>query len=464
VVDLFGDSSIRHFVGGRVVAAGDLKRLQQPETGQGYSVRFLRHGGIPSKDLPTDLALVDGPRGREVDLLARIAGLLGEEIRKGRAVVDFDYRLRYASVDDLAFRAGSAVREFVRGLNGSTPPSAPNDERAADLRVEQRRAVSNHSREHLGHRTPGYLSTADTTDHSLVPYGEAPLSTLGSEHLNLTRRTLHQQLKGHEVIGVVDSGLAPGALASRVVTSIDLSGGVPVAVAPGATNDVVGHGTRVARILDTILPQACDIRMAMLGRPENVTASAVAMAMTCCAEGMPNEQLAVPPSVVSMSLLPMLEGKAPSAHQSLLVPFMASRYPTVAFVMAAGNHGRSFTPPMDAANLYYGVALDERMRRAEYSGVPLSSDHSVCAFGGSEAAPFFEGSGACGTSWATPVAAATCLLVTQRVRQTVAQGTKRTAHLTTDDLGQAFSQTGLGYIPDWYIRDLDRAFWLRHLL
>lgn len=457
------EGSIRHIVAGRVVAAGDLRNLKQPETNEGYTVRFLRQNTIENHELPTDLAVIYGAHGQEVRLLQRVAGLLGEEVRAGRAVVDFDYRMSYASVEELAFRAGLAIREFARGLNGA--PSAAPTSTSSSARAAVGRATSSDRSAQTATEARTYATRGADPLEPTATYAEARFSHRAHEHLAVANAALAAGLEGRQAIGVVDSGLAPSTLTSRMVTAFDLSRGAPIAVQPGSTDDVVGHGTRVARILDAVLPQQCNVVMSMLGHPENVTASSVTLAMTCCAEGLPNQPLALRPSVVSMSLVPMLEGRAPSAHQSLLVPFMASRYPETAFLMAAGNDGGIVTPAMEVSNLFYGVALDERMQRAEYSAAPRSADSAVCAFGGSDAQPFFEGSGSCGTSWATPLVGAACLLVTQKIRTMVRQKSLPNANVSNQNLGTAFTRAGLGFVPDCFVRDYPRALWLlEHLL
>jgi hypothetical protein len=217
----------------------------------------------------------------------------------------------------------------------------------------------------------------------------------------------------HRVVGMIDSGVEEACLRTRGLDFFDCSGANnPLGHRLDVPEDPVGHGTRVATVLDAALAPETGLVVAGLGPDENVTASAVATAiLAVLAQKGPS------PTVLNLSLHPLMEGghRGASIHQVQLVHSVLKHYaPRVAAIMAAGNDGiPTEIPDWAAPNLIYVVALNSLGRVAKYSSLPQSPGRVVAAFGGDDPTeangiPFFaiDSEFEHGTSLAAPLVTA----------------------------------------------------------
>ena len=233
--------------------------------------------------------------------------------------------MTYGGLSDIAYQLGAAGRSLVEGFQrrphsdggthpGTGPPAAP-----------------------LG-RSSGISGSwyREPSKRSAVCFG-----TLVGKALRFLRsfRRSTRPAKTTRPIAIIDSGLdSTSAVQDELTRSLNCLQEC-LNCESDKSVDPVGHGTRVVRILDRVVSNPkTRFLLASLGAHENVTSSAVAMAMTCCIDGMPGARRpeAERPFVVTMSLWPSVEGFG-SLHQPLLVPFIATRYPAVTFVMAADD-------------------------------------------------------------------------------------------------------------------------------
>ncbi|MGC3969523.1 MAG: S8/S53 family peptidase [Pirellulales bacterium] len=434
------------FVPGRVVAGGDLRNLAEISQNEAFSVRFLRGPFEEHEGESRSIALIEGAEpGREIDLLARVASLLSTPIERGKAVVDLDYLMTYGGLSDFAYQLGLAGRSLVEGFQ-RRPYSGQSDSPDANLPATR---PSVHD---------GYQAAGTKNQYNPTQYASSPLSRYAHQFLLPCNRS-GRPAKPVRPIAIIDSGLAPSyCRAGRIDSIIDLSQGMPQMLTLGNSVDPVGHGTRVVRIVDRAAgnPRTKFI-IASLGAQENVTSSAVAMAMTCCVDGIPNMQRprSEMPLVVTMSLWPSVEGIG-SLHQPLLVPFIAARYPAVTFLMAAGNDGEYFEVDRGASNLLYGAALDNRGHVPKYCSIPNDPLRTLATFGGCESAAFFDGPHAFGTSWATPVLAAALDAALNETNVDFENPPLPYDEIRRHSLSHSFSMGNLGWEPDRHFNQFRR--------
>jgi hypothetical protein len=233
-------------------------------------------------------------------------------------------------------------------------------------------------------------------------------------------------------IALIDSGVNAAQLASgRWVRNYDYSAdGDGKQLAPSARCDTVGHGTRVAKIIDSILPSEVSLISGKLD-DDDVTVLSVSRAF---ADVVHRER----PAVVNLSLAPVDDSlpcprcgdSVPiSAFHSAILPFVLRLgAPSTFVVMAAGNAGQEVNyrhANTIVPNLLFAAALDSRFRRAGYSNCPDGSNAqgvTAYAFGG-DAKEVERGCGVIagdrgsyGTSFAAPFVSANlyaCMLAWQ---------------------------------------------------
>jgi hypothetical protein len=191
-------------------------------------------------------------------------------------------------------------------------------------------------------------------------------------------------------VALIDSGLNVTSLSSgRELRSFDYSnpGTSPTNAEPDC--DVLGHGTRVASLLDACLPQSVPLVSAKLSnRGRDVTVLNVVRVFADVVSRFR-------PLVVNLSLAPAKDDAicdrcgeptlAPAFYSTLLHHAIRLAAPSTFVVMAAGNSGRRCTQEimMDATqNLVFAVAINSRDQRASYSSTTQVPGTSLGAFGG----------------------------------------------------------------------------------
>lgn len=181
-----------------------------------------------------------------------------------------------------------------------------------------------------------------------------------------------------------------------------------------------GHGTRVAKVLDLVLPPRVGLVAAKIAdTDEGVTLLALIRAFADLVS-------AYKPSVVNLSLSARDDQFNCGCGQraitptfiSTLLPFVIQLAGDVVTVMAAGNSGEICHPPhasADASNLIYAVSVNSQMHRTRYSSYPALPEMAVSAFGGDDPEDergfgvFDDDRKSVGTSFAAPfVSAAIC--------------------------------------------------------
>jgi len=231
---------------------------------------------------------------------------------------------------------------------------------------------------------------------------------------------------GPPSVAVLDSGLDPSLVTlNRDHRFFDYSdGGRMVTGSPEV--DPVGHGTRVIKILDEVLPDAVTLSIGRLPPGgDSLTVLTVARAYA--------DLIArTSPTVINLSIAPRddvifcprcrLPVPAPTLAQTALSSLFRLSSSVTFTVMAAGNQGQipnSRWVRKDLDGLIFAVAEDSTGKRASYSGAPDGPDAdlwSCSAFGGDGpgegASGVFEGEPeSYGTSFSAPFV--TCIAVGQ---------------------------------------------------
>lgn len=279
------------------------------------------------------------------------------------------------------------------------------------------------------------LSTPESITNSslrLSPHGEREANAVRQ----LLRATLSPKPAPRKV-AVLDSGISPDFSAHRELRYYDYSTAGKLRKDAEAV-DPVGHGTRVASILDRILPSDVELCVGRLpSDPAGLTALAIAQAMgDIVAREVPDVlnlsvalrndwylcphcRMRVPAPTLLSSLLPLvirLAGKSTSNTMT---------------VMAAGNTGQAPNSRWlteDVETLMFAVAENRNRERAQYSSAPegpRADLFSAGAFGGDDPEePGAQGvfvDGTHGTSFAAPFVSAVALL-TKEFRSPVTHG------------------------------------------
>lgn len=279
------------------------------------------------------------------------------------------------------------------------------------------------------------LSAPETTPgHSLrlSPHGEREAGAVRQ----LLRSTLSPQPTPRKV-AILDSGLSADFSAHRELRYYDYSTGgrlrrdVEVA-------DPLGHGTRVASILDRILPSEVELCVGRLpSDPGGLTALTIAQAM---GDIVAREA----PDVLNLSvalrndwfLCPHCRQRVPaptliSSILPLVIRLAGRSTASTMTVMAAGNTGQAPNSRWlteDVQTLMFAVAENRNGERTRYSSAPEGPRgdlFSAGAFGGDDPdEPGAQGvfaDGTHGTSFAAPFVSAVALL-TKDIRAPMAHG------------------------------------------
>lgn len=325
-----------------------------------------------------------------------------EVSRLGSVVLKTDPGLELYGISRLSARLAGAIEQKVAvvDVNQILPLSAPESTPSPSLR--------------------------------LSPHGEREAGAVRQ----LLRSTLSPQPTPRKV-AILDSGLAADFSAHRELHYYDYSTGGRLRRDVEAA-DPLGHGTRVASILDQILPLEVELCVGRLpSDPGGLTALTIAQAMgDIVAREVPdvlnlsvalrNDWFVCPhcrqrvpaPTLIS-SLLPLvirLAGKSASSTMT---------------VMAAGNTGQAPNSRWlteDVETLVFAIAENRNRERARYSSAPEGPRgdlFSAGAFGGDDPdEPGAQGvfaDGAHGTSFAAPFVSAVALL-TKDFRGPMAHG------------------------------------------
>jgi len=255
-----------------------------------------------------------------------------------------------------------------------------------------------------------------------------------SERLVISLRALLRGALGSSQgrLAMLDSGLAPSFISHRKVTYLDYTAGGRLQLnAPRV--DPLGHGTRVAKILDEVLPVGVDLVVGRLpSAPSEITCLHLAHAV--------GDLVArTSPDVLNLSVAPRDDtfrcrncGQHASIPAflptffSLMVRLAGTSTSSTVTVMAAGNSGQvpnSRWLADDLSSLLIAVAENRRGERARYSSAPqgpFADLFSASVFGGDD--PDEPGAigafadGTHGTSFAAPFLAAATLLA-KRLRR-----------------------------------------------
>lgn len=362
-----------NFVPGQVFAIGPTSALS--ELGEGLpgtiTVRPLASESVgplgESAFSGISAAVLQTEPGLELYALSQLSARLSEYVVKGSAIVDLNHIL--------PFGADVASPESLR-------LSAPALRLASGLRVLLR----------------GVLGSGRSNDPS-----QRPLR-----------------------VCVLDSGLDPRYVPHRKVTFYDYSSEGQLRLdVPQA--DPIGHGTRVVKILDEILPVDVELIAGRLpADPSQLTCLAVAHAVgDLVARTSPDVlNLSVAPRD-NVFLCPECGRRVPMpsflpSFFSLVLRLAGKSAASTVTVMAAGNTGQvpnSRWLNTDLTTLLIAVAENRSGEQTRYSGAPsgpLADLYSASAFGGDDpddvGAVGVFADGAHGTSFAAPFLTATTLL------------------------------------------------------
>jgi hypothetical protein len=271
----------------------------------------------------------------------------------------------------------------------------------------------------------------------ILPYGmgeplsevRARLSPHAQKEAHIVRNILRRSLprgRRRMHVAILDSGLTPEYSAHRSVEYFDYSRGGRYS-ANEARADPLGHGTKVVKILDDILPPEIELVVGRLPSDEN------ALTTLTAAHALGDLIARTTPEVVNLSFTIRTDVffcrvcreqiPAPALLNSLLSLVIRvggrSAEKTVT-VMASGNTGQipnSRWLTNDIETLIFAVAENKRGERTKYSSAPEGPDAdmvSAGAFGGDDPDEtdaqgcFYDGSR--GTSFAAPFISAVALL------------------------------------------------------
>jgi subtilisin family serine protease len=358
-----------NFVPGQAVAIGPLSVLHE------------MGGGLP------------GTLGPVLPLVSEVGdiGDSSEIARLGTVVLKTDPGLELYAVSRLSARLAAAIekKEAVVDLNHFMPLSAPEPLSFGSLR--------------------------------LSPHAEREAAAIR----RLLRSSLPSQPRPIRV-AVLDSGLAADFGAHRPLRYFDYSAGGRLRQDQPQT-DPLGHGTRVATILDQILPPEVELS---IGRLPVEAGSLTALSIAQALGDIIAREL---PEVVNLSVAMRNDWfVCPNCKQRVPAPtFLSTLLPLVVrlggrstastvTVMAAGNTGQlpnSRWLTEDVETLLFAVAQNRKGERTRYSSAPEGPHadlFSAGAFGGDDPDdPDSQGvflDGMHGTSFAAPFVSAVALL------------------------------------------------------
>ncbi len=268
---------------------------------------------------------------------------------------------------------------------------------------------------------------------SVPAEGQVRLSAHAEQVVASLRSSLRHPLSRYIVdegdppltVGILDSGLLASATPHRNLSYFDYSNGGRLTLhAPRA--DPLGHGTRVAKILDEVLPP--DVEFAVGRLPEEGRGLTSLMV----ANALGDLVARATPDVVNLSIAPRDDTpKCRTCGKRLALPtFLPTFFSLImrlvsrsqrrtVTVLAAGNSGqvsnsRWLSPDLDS--MIIATANNRKGYRANYSGSPegpLADLYSAGAFGGDDPedddamGAFLDG--AHGTSFAAPLVTAAAL-------------------------------------------------------
>ncbi|WP_157633023.1 S8/S53 family peptidase [Burkholderia ubonensis] len=372
-----------------------------------------------------------GPKPMLTEIGDDLPGRLGPVIPLVGEGVEFDPNSEFGRLASVVLKTDPGMELYAMSrLSARLSGSIERNEAAVDL---------NHI---LPLATPEPFSISSLR---LSPHGEREASAV--------RRLLRSALPAEPLrIAVLDSGLAPDFAAHRELRYFDYTSGGRLKrdVEPF---DPLGHGTRVASILDQILPPEVNISIGRLpSDPGSLTALTVAHALgdiiaretpdvvnlSVCLRNdwfvCPHCKQRVPASTFLSSLLPIVVRLGGKSTSSTLT------------VMAAGNTGQAPNSRWltdDVDSLLFAFAENRRGERALYSSAPdgpRGDLYSVGAFGGDDPSdPDAQGvfiDGAHGTSFAAPFVSAVSLL-TKRFNAPMVHGIPSRVGLFTREVIEA---------------------------
>jgi hypothetical protein len=302
----------------------------------------------------------------------------------------------------------------------------------------------------LDHHLPmGADNAASPVD---VPFSPHALSVLET-----TRKVMSEArgFKDPRTVAVLDSGLHPDLYLDRPYSYADYSNRGQWR--PNMTpQDPRGHGTRVIRILDQLLPRTVSIAIGRLpAAGEELTMETVARAFAdLVVRSRPhvvNLSLAIRGDMFRCKHCGRLSGRPGNFTPmlSLVARLANDNVNKTVTVVAAGNSGQIAASRWlisDKEPMLIAVAADRSGQKAGYSSAPAGLDSeaiSVRAFGGDGDVPGGQGmftDGQSGTSFAAPI-------ITAQVLAARAAATSLPPNATTPPLADQVAD-----LSDWIAR------------
>lgn len=300
-----------------------------------------------------------------------------------------------------------------------------------------------------------YLPFAD------VPQYRARSPNL-SEHAQMWVSRTKEMFHGNKAppsmppIALIDSGVNVSEFGTRRFTSIDYSNGPGKVLPAGSDCDNRGHGTKVARILDAVLPSNVLI---VSGKLSDYDQQVTVLNLCCAYASLVSTHR---PAVVNISLAPKDDTfTCPKCNEPTCVPsFYSTSLPDVIrlggstsfTVMASGNTGQENNykyTASDVPSLVFVSALGSDGERPRYSSHAGSNGRSsACAFGGDDRTKkdgmgvFHDDRDSWGTSFAAP-------FVSAAVYAALGKG----ADINNDAVfARAHHLRPNGWVPDWSVR------------
>ncbi|WP_020652529.1 S8 family serine peptidase [Massilia niastensis] len=394
------------FVPGQAVAIGPAYALQEI-----------------GRDLPGELGPVE-------PLVSEDAGTKSDSklARLATVVLRTEPGLEIHAVSRMSARLARYIesREAAVDVNHLLPLSAESVFGRLGARLS---GLFDHRSEAAGtrHPLPAPARTALLADTlRLSPFATREASAIRT----LLRNRLGPSPQAHKV-AILDSGLSSDYTGHRPIRFLDYANAGRL-LRDAERSDASGHGTRVASILDRILPRAVALTVGRLpAEPAHLTALTIARALG-------DIVVREAPDVVNLSVAlrndwfvcPHCRQRVPaptllSSLLPLVIRLAGSSAPCTLTVMAAGNSGQAPNSRWlteDVETLLFAVAENSRRERARYSSIPDGPNcdlFSVAAFGGDD--PDETGGqgvftdGTYGTSFAAPFVSASALLAKNRL-------------------------------------------------
>lgn len=193
-------------------------------------------------------------------------------------------------------------------------------------------------------------------------------------------------------VGMIDSGINTSSLGNRQFTSIDYSNGAANELSLGQDCDKRGHGTKVARLLDEVLPPSVAV---VSGKLSDNDRDVTVLNLIRSYAHLTSKYK---PSVVNISLAPRNDRfSCPECGEETCVPsFYSTALPdvirlagtTTFTVMASGNTGQENNfryAKSDVPSLIFVSSIGSDGLRSSYSGYSGPSPrHTAYAFGGDD--------------------------------------------------------------------------------